>query len=70
LENLRIGPTVVGLFDLGADEDFHGIPELPGDLHHRHEAGVHAEDVDLLPNDEAGAGENVLQLPVVQGVAA
>jgi len=43
---------------------------LPGNLHHGHQAGVHAEDVDFLADDGAGAGENVLQFPVVQGIAA
>ena len=69
-DDLGIGPAIVGLLDLGADEDLHGIPELPGYLHHRHEAGIHTEDVNLLADGGAGAGKDLFQFPVVQGVAA
>lgn len=63
------GPTVEGLFDLRADNDIHGLPELVGHLDHVHEAGVHAEEVDL-PAEGAQIGKDNPQLAVVQGVAA
>ncbi len=47
-----------------------GLPELVGHLDHVHEAGIHAEEVDLPAQERADPGQDHPQLPVVQGIAA
>ena len=65
-----MGPARAGLELLGAHEDVDMIPELVGHLDHRHETGVHADHVDLVPEDTMRGGEDALELLVVQAVGS
>ena len=61
-------PARAGLHLLRAHEDLRVVPELVGHLDHRHEAGVHADQVDLPPEGAMGGGEHAFQLLVVEAV--
>ncbi|OGP57233.1 MAG: hypothetical protein A2V65_10895 [Deltaproteobacteria bacterium RBG_13_49_15] len=59
-QDLSVGPPIERLFHLRADDDVYGLPELVGHLDHVHEAGIHAEEVDLPSQERADPGkENV-----------
>jgi hypothetical protein len=67
-KDLCVRPARPGLDFLGAHEDVGMIPELVGHLDHRHETGVHADHVDLVPKGTMRGGEDALELLVVQAV--
>ena len=64
-----MGPALAGLELLGADEDPRVVAQLVGHLEHRHEAGVHPDDVDRPAEHAVGVGQDLLQLAVVEAVA-
>jgi hypothetical protein len=45
------------------------LAELVGDLDHRHQAGVHADEIHRPPKQRVGAGHHPLQLEVVEAIA-
>ena len=67
-KDLCVGPAGAGLELLRAHENVGMIPDLVGHLDHGHETGVHADHVDLVPEEMVGRGEDALELLVVQAV--
>ncbi len=51
-----VGPAGAGLELLGADQDPRVLAELVGDLDHRHQAGVHADEIDRPAEHARGRG--------------
>jgi transposase IS116/IS110/IS902 family protein len=64
----RMGPLRPRLHFLRAHEHPRVIAELVGDLDHGHEAGVHADQVDLAAEGAMRPGEHALELAVVEAV--
>ncbi len=63
----RVRPAGSRLDLFGANQHARVITDLPGDLEHRHEAGIHADEVDLASQQSMPGGEHPRRAPGCRG---
>jgi hypothetical protein len=67
-QNRVVGPAWTRLERFRADQNLCVLAELVGDLDHRHQAGIHADEIHRPPEQLVGAGHHALQLEVVEAI--